>query len=143
MRALVDTNVFISYLLDPEKNEKLQSVVEAAFEGEYTLILPAELLEELKKKIVLKPYLIKHVSKEVYERFLEALTAIVELIPSLTEPIPEVSRDKQDDYLFSYAVVGEADYLVSGDEDVLVVKQIHNVQIVRPSEFYDVLKKKS
>ncbi len=142
MRVLTDTNVFISYLLDPEKDEKLQYVVEAGFEGEYTPILPQEVFDELKRKLAIKSFLIQHIPKSASEKFIKALSIVVELIPPIAEPIPEVSRDKKDDYLLAYGVVGEADYLVSGDDDLQVLKQVGNVKIVSPAEFYEILKKR-
>ena len=142
MRVILDTNVFISYLLAPQQHdEKVPYVMQMAFFGRYTLLVPADLLAELQAKMATKPYLVKHIPPHTVEKFLTALAMVAELIPPITEPIPVVSRDKKDDYLFAYAVVGEADYLVSGDEDVLVIKQVQGVKIVSPAEFYDILNK--
>lgn len=50
-----------------------------------------------------------------------------------------MTRDPKDDYLIAYAVIGEADYLVTGDKDLLVLEQIAGVTIVTPARFADLL----
>jgi predicted nucleic acid-binding protein len=41
--------------------------------------------------------------------------------------------------LLAYAVVGEADYLVTGDDDLLVLGEVAGVKIVTPRQFLTVL----
>jgi putative PIN family toxin of toxin-antitoxin system len=140
MRILFDTNVFISYLLPTkrsEKVEKIQRVIEAGFEGKYTFVVPQELLDEMKKKISEKDYLVKHITKGDAEEFISLFSEIAECLPPIKEEIPAVSRDSKDDYLLAYAVVGECDYLVSGDDDLLELKQIGELKIVSPAVFYE------
>jgi len=144
MRVLIDANVFISYLLpkkDSKKSETIHTIVDAGFEGIYTSIFPQELIDEIKKKLTEKPYLVKHISKEDGEEFIALLMNVVEILPPIAEDIPEVTRDKKDDYLLAYGLVGECDYLVSGDPDLLELKQIEDLKIIKPSEFYKVLNK--
>lgn len=141
MKVLLGTNLLVAYLLIPDKTGTVQAIVEAAFEGKYTLILPQELLDELEEKLVTKKYLIKHISKSAARDFIRVVKSIVVEIPTITEPIPEVGRDKKDDYLLAYAVVGEADYLVSGDKDLQVLKKIGGVEVVSPAKFLEVLEK--
>ena len=140
MKVLFDTNVFVSYLLRPDKEGTVQEVLEAGFEGKYTILLPQEEIEELKGKLLTKSYLKKRIPSEALQNFITALMAIAKNMPSITEPIPRVSRDKKDDYLLACAVVGVADYLVSGDRDLQVLKKVGKVAIVSPLEFLGVLK---
>ena len=53
--------------------------------------------------------------------------------------MPRFSRDPKDDYLIAYAVVGEADFLVTGDKDLLVLRQIGDVRIVTVQELISIL----
>ena len=41
----------------------------------------------------------------------------------------------QDDFLLEIASAGDADYLVTGDEDLLVLKAIKRTRIIRLAEF--------
>lgn len=141
MRVLFDTNIFISYLLKSDKDKTITTIIEAGFENKYKLLLPHDVINELNKKLTEKKYLARHILKADAQEFIEALTAIIEEIPVITEPIPQVGRDKKDDYLLACAVVGEADYLVSGDTDLQVLKEIQGVKIVSPIEFLEILKR--
>lgn len=46
-----------------------------------------------------------------------------------------VTRGSNDDHLLAYAVVGEADYLVTGDKDLLVIQRVGDVKIITPVDF--------
>ena len=51
----------------------------------------------------------------------------------------QVSRDKDDDYLLAMALENNADYLITGDDDLLVLEQIGKTKIVKMSEFQNIL----
>ena len=55
------------------------------------------------------------------EAFARLVAREAEIAPRIEAPIPAVTRDPEDDYLIAYALVGRADYLVSGDKDLLVM----------------------
>ncbi len=140
MRVLLDTNILISYLLKRE-TKTITTILEAAFQSRYILLLPHDLVIEFTKKLTEKPYLATHITKKDAQEFIEALSIIAEEVPRIPEPIPQVSRDKKDDYLLAYGVVGEVDYLVSGDTDVRVLPRIGSMKIVSPKEFCEILKR--
>lgn len=48
-------------------------------------------------------------------------------------------RDPEDDYLLAYALVGKADYLVTGDRDLLVLGSVGKTKIVTAQQFLDEL----
>lgn len=61
-------------------------------------------------------------------------------MPRIESPIPAVTRDPKDDYLLSYAPVGGADYIVTGDEDLLALHgQIQELEILTPRQFSEML----
>lgn len=143
MRVLLDANIFISYLLptkDSEKQHTIHAIVDAGFESVYTIVFPKELLTEMRIKVKEKPYLTKYITQSDAEEFIELLKSVAELLPPMSENIPTVTRDKKDDYLLAYAMVGECDYLVSGDRDLKVIKQVEQLKIVSPAEFYKIIK---
>jgi putative PIN family toxin of toxin-antitoxin system len=140
--VLIDTNIFISYLLKSDEETTITRIIEAAFENKYTLLLPHEVIAELDRKLSEKKYLASRITKEEAQEFTELLTMIAEEIPAITEEIPRVSSDKKDDYLLAYALVGKADYLVSGDEILQKINEVENITIVSPAEFLIILNKK-
>ena len=135
MKALLDTNILISYLLNRRAASPVTRVVEAGILGEFTLLLPEALLEEFSTKIPAKRYLAKRITTSEMKQFAAVLSAHSETIPTITQTIPAVTRDPKDDYLLAYAVVGRAGFLVTGDEDLLVLQQVQGVKICRPREF--------
>lgn len=142
MRVLFDTNIFISYLLSRDPEKIIASIVEAAFEGEYQLLLPQEVVTELYTKLTEKKYLYGHISMQEAHDFVRVLKTVAEVIPKVTDSIPEIGRDKKDDYLLTYSVIGQADYLVSGDKDLLDLGEIEGVKIVSPTFLYKLIRKR-
>jgi len=51
----------------------------------------------------------------------------------------KIARDPQDDKFLACATEGTADYLVSGDEELLQIKVYEGTQIVSPADFLDIL----
>lgn len=139
MRVLLDVNVYVSYLLPSRAGTAIARVLEAALTGTFVLLLPAEVTTELAARVASKPYLSERIERADLEELLEALRAVGEIIPPITTPIPRVSRDPKDDYLLAYALVGRADYLVTGGDDLLELGEVDGVRIVTPAGFRDVL----
>ncbi len=135
MRVLLDSNIFISYLLNPHADSLINHVVKAGILGEFTILLPELLLEEFTARIETKPYLSQHIKPEELAQLNAALLTNGETIPPIIGVIPAMTRDPKDDYLLAYAVVGDADYLVTGDKDLLTLIEVQGVKICRPREF--------
>jgi hypothetical protein len=51
----------------------------------------------------------------------------------------EICRDPKDNFLLALAQDGLADYLITGDRDLLSVKQLGKTQIVKLNEFEKML----
>ncbi len=135
MRVLVDTNLFIAYLLKPRDDSLVALLLEAVVDGRVTLLMPAALLQEIEETIKRKPYLLAIIDAERLHRFLTLLQSLCEEIPLITEAIPPITRDVKDDYLIAYAVVGQADYLVSGDKDLLELPTAVPLTILNSRQF--------
>jgi len=138
MRILCDTNIFISYLISYRKDSNPIKIIEAAFYEKYTLLMPEELLVEFTENLRSKKYLATHITVENANNFIDALKTICEIIPTIYN-IPKVVRDIKDDYLVAYALVGEADYLVTGDRDLLELKQINRTKIISPNQAAEII----
>ena len=52
---------------------------------------------------------------------------------------PGVTRDPKDDSVVACAKEGEADYIVSGDRDLLVLGEYEGIQVITPRHFVEVL----
>jgi putative PIN family toxin of toxin-antitoxin system len=139
MRALLDANVYISFLLTRNAASPPRATVAAALDGVYDLLVSDGVINEVRRKTVAKSYLAERISQAEVERLVRGLLVIAERLPELDVPYPEIGNDRKDDYLFAHAVVGQADYLVSGDGGVRVIDRIGDVRIVSPAEFIAIL----
>lgn len=139
MRVLLDTNVFISYLLSPSRTGTIVRVVEWCLaEEDVELLVPGEQLEELRRSVHRSVYLSQHIRLSDLTAFLESLKEAAYILPPLESKPPARSRDPDDDYLLLYGLLYQGDYLVTGDQDLLVLKAVENLQIITPARFLDI-----
>lgn len=135
MRVLLDANIFISHIINPQRSGTIQSIIKAFKQGKFALVMPDNLFKEIATVVTQRPHLAKIIDKAQATEMQEVITSMAEMLPPIREPFPAVVRDRKDDYLIAYAVVGEVDYLVTGDDDLLVLKKVDTVRIVSPAEF--------
>ena len=136
MRVLIDTNVLISMLLRPSEDGSVRAVFRAFTAGRFTLLISKKLIDELTETVRTKFRLSKRVTEEQLTDFTTLLNQTAELIDEIEDTIPTVTRDPDDDYVLAYALVGSADFLMTGDKDLLSLEgQIEGLQIVTPSQF--------
>lgn len=123
--------------------------MQAAFDEVFTLLMAQEIADEFSRRVATKKYLAQRIPKEAADELIQSTLEVAEVIPAIstisTDPsspstFPVVSRDVKDDYLVAYALVGSANYLVTGDEDLRSLGEIEGVKIVTPSEFLAILK---
>ncbi len=140
MRVLVDTNVLISFLLGRGEGGSIREIFRAFLAGRFTLLLPRWVLDELITTVKTKPRLSNRISVEQLDRFTDLLMLSAEQIDEIDSPVPAVTRDPDDDYVLAYALVGAANYLVTGDMDLLSLQgRIADLEIVTPSQFAELL----
>ena len=76
---------------------------------------------------------LKKLSRLNIQRFIRLIIPALEHI-QLKTPVA-LSRDPKDNYLLSLSKDGKAKYLVTGDPDLLVIKQFGQTKIVKMAEF--------
>lgn len=136
MRVLLDSNVYITYLLNPSGSTAFIFAPETL--SKMTLLLPRQLLSEFLEKIETKDYLIERINRHQLRQFLDVLDVFGEKVAPIEQEIPSVSRDPKDDFLLAYAVLGRADYLVTNDKDLLVLEKIDEMKIVTVHQFFQI-----
>jgi uncharacterized protein len=134
VRVLVDANLFVSFLLHPDRDTAANRVVRAAVGGRFELLVPGALLEELAARVHQKPYLASRIESEEVEELSAILRLVGEELPRVERPLPRVTRDAKDDYLLAHAVLGRADYLVTGDADLLELEAVEGLRVVTAGE---------
>ena len=128
MKAVLDTNVLIAAFLTEGICAKL---LVRARRRDFALILCDGIVQEfkrvLRKKFAVSPH-------DMSEALIILSEAALEIHgrPDLITPI---CRDSDDDLILACARDAVADYVVTGDEDLLVLKNFEGISIVRPREF--------
>lgn len=128
LRIILDTNLWISFLIT--KNfSKLDTLL---ISGKSKLIFSEELLNEF-ILVATRSKLKKYFSRTDLLAILEVLDSEGELVKVISKI--NLCRDIKDNFLLSLAVDGKADYLLTGDKDLLILKKIKNTKIISLSEF--------
>ncbi|NOY64891.1 MAG: putative toxin-antitoxin system toxin component, PIN family [Nitrospirae bacterium] len=102
----------------------------------HELIIAAPLLKELKKVLTKKFKVPESIVKEVL-LFLKEGTIVAKGCKKRTIPI----KDTDDILILSCAIEGKADVFVTGDRELLDLKEVDNMQIISPREFWNMIKK--
>ena len=137
MRVLIDASVLIrALLLSPNPARAVDVIIGAALDGTFGLLLPPDLLTEVADKIIHDPYLATRIDSTTAAAFEATLRGAGLLVPPLHAPPPRVVRDPKDDYLIAYALRDRAEFLVTGDRDLLdLAPGIAAPRIVDPGAF--------
>lgn len=102
--------------------------------GEYTLLYAEEMLDELVEVItrdkIWKRY---ELTEETVNTFVNSIVEHGEKVEVVT--VLDVCRDPDDNILLALALDGKADYIVSGDKDLLELTPFQGIPIVAPAEF--------
>jgi putative PIN family toxin of toxin-antitoxin system len=137
LRVVLDTNVLISSLV--AEGGAPRQVLDAWLEDRYTLVTSLYLVEEL-VHVLSYPRIAKRLS--LTEGEIAVILAAL-LSKSIVTPghlrLPGVTRDPKDDAVVACAKEGEADYIISGDQDLLVLDEYEGIQIVTPRRFTEIL----
>lgn len=142
IRVVIDANIFISYLLvADDRSATIVRLFESISSGRYQLVRSDRLIAEMRKSVDQKPKLRNRISHESLEELISLIEE--ESIPSYPNPEAEpltILRDRKDNYLLEMANDANADFLVTGDRDLLDIRdQLTSPKIVTAREFLELL----
>lgn len=128
-RIILDANIWISFAIG-----KRMLVVRDLILDERVDIFTCQALFNEFTSVVQRPKLQKYLSPQRCAETLSLLEhATWQIEPTLTV---SASRDVKDNYLLALAQTVKADYLLTGDDDLLVIKQFGTTQIMRFADFF-------
>jgi putative PIN family toxin of toxin-antitoxin system len=136
MRAVVDTSVLVRAVIRP--TGAAGPVLMRLRRGDYSLLYAQSLLEEL-VDVLNRPRI-----RDKYGLTDEDIQAVVGLIllrGEAVEPQERVAacRDPRDDKFLEVAVAGEADAIVTADQDLLELHPFAGIPILSPAAFLQML----
>ncbi|MDX9696901.1 MAG: putative toxin-antitoxin system toxin component, PIN family [Bacteroidales bacterium] len=132
-RVIVDTNIWISFLI----SKSLGDLDKPILNGKIVLLFSHESMTEF----------IDVTSREKLKPFFtdEDIAALIDLIEEYGEIVKinsqvQICRDTKDNFLLALAKDGKADYLVTGDKDLLILESFEKTKITNLTDFRELYK---
>jgi uncharacterized protein len=129
IRAVLDTNTTVSGV---GWGGPPGAVLDAALAGRFEIVTSPAQLEELRR--VLSYPKLQAVVGDANE--LIKLLALAAVVVTPTETVT-ISRDPDGDRLIEAALTSDADVIVTGDQDLLTLGRIGQIQVLTPREFLE------
>jgi putative PIN family toxin of toxin-antitoxin system len=136
MRVVLDTNVVFSALIwrkgwtrkawDLAREKQIDFITSQILFDELVDLLTRPKTEKILKKVELTA-----------EMIIEGFRQSVIIVESAT--IPRIVDDPDDDHVLACAVGGNADFIVTGDDDLLRLEIFQNIPIITVSAWFDQL----
>lgn len=129
-KIILDTNLWISFLISGNFNE-IDKLLE---EKRITLIFSDELLKEF-IDVIQRPKLKKYFSRQDIQQLLNTFDQFGKLVQ--VNSTVAICRDEKDNFLLNLALDGKADFLITGDKDLLVIGKIKKTVILTYRDFVE------
>jgi len=142
IRAVLDTNVLVSALIAKGLSAPVR-LYNAFLNQKFLLVTSVSILEETEEVINRKKI------AKYHKLTLEERKVVIEQLVTLCCISPEskrsskviIKKDPEDDKFLHAAIEGRADFIVSGDSDLLDLKRYKGVKILSPKDFLEVINK--
>ncbi|MDQ2977108.1 MAG: putative toxin-antitoxin system toxin component, PIN family [Acidobacteriota bacterium] len=128
MNVLVDTNVVISAVIRDRLPQRV--IDEIVSRDDWFWIVTTEIETEYREVLARPKFKVPTAIQQSWRAFLEEVTIRVQ--PTTPPPFP---RDPKDELFIAAALASDADYLITGDKDLLDEQPLISTQILRPAEF--------
>jgi len=132
LRVVLDTNILVSaFLFGGKPRDILFEVLSGNTVGITSQILLAELIDVITKKFKIGEADVKLIESQIRDKF-------IFVFPKRTINILE---DDPDNRVLEAAAEGNCDFIITGDKDLLNLKILGGILILKPLEFLDFLAK--
>ena len=132
MRIILDTNIWISFLIGHRLSEIRTIVTDERFEVFLCPQLMGEIID-----VASRDKIRKYVPPTDVSDLLRIIHAFCHSIEIEVDAVSEI-RDQKDLYLLSLAETIDAIYIVSGDADLTILGKHGNTRIITLAEFKDI-----
>jgi putative PIN family toxin of toxin-antitoxin system len=122
LKLIIDTNLWVSFIISNKQN-LLDPLL---FAKEARLLFSTELIDEIHETIA-KPKLRKYFGTDAFKEMFLTFEPFIDLIK--VESIITICRDSKDNFLLALAKDGKADYLLTGDKDLLDLEKFGRTKI--------------
>lgn len=129
-KIILDTNLWISFLI----SKKFNSIDNLIENKQITLVFSDELIGEF-VDVVNRPKFEKYFSKKDIEKILDYFDSYGKL--TKVKSNIKICRDAKDNFLLNLSVDSKADYLITGDNDLLILEKIEKTKIINFTDFIE------
>ena len=129
LKIILDTNWYVSASINRTSRRRLYDLL---INENLTIFYSRELLAEYESVISRKKFE-KYIRQEQVSRFIGLV--LIRLRPVEIKTLVRLSRDAKDNFLLSMSIDCGANYLVTGDPDLLVLKEFGKTKILSMTEF--------
>ncbi len=134
IKVIFDTNVWISFLI----GKRLTKIKHHISDRNITIITTEQLLTKI-KIVTSRKKLKKYFPQESIKELVDLLETIADKID--IKPTYFINRDPKDNFLLDLIDFSKADYLITGDKDLLEHNPFRTAKILTPREFEKELEK--
>lgn len=139
MRAVVDTNVLVSGFVGYGQNSRSPSeVIRCWREGQFELLTSVHVIAEFQRTLQ-KPWFARQLTARQQDLALALLTKRATVVQHLPDVVAGIATHPEDDLILAAVAVSGADYLVTGDRQLLALGSFGGAQIVTAATFLAVL----
>ncbi|MCL1931383.1 MAG: putative toxin-antitoxin system toxin component, PIN family [Treponema sp.] len=130
MKIVLDSNIFVSSFYWAGNPRK---VFDRVTNGLDELYITDEILKEIYSVM----------SNKKFETSIDEIKEYVNIIESYSIKLPpknmpeKVSRDKDDNKILQCGFDGNVDFIITGDNDLLILKEYKKIKIIKPKEYLD------
>jgi len=132
-KVVLDTNVLVSALLFKGSLSKMVDLWKA---GRIKPVFSQDTFQEFKMVLTYPKFALT--PKEILILLEEEVLPYFEVVKVIKE-VKRTCRDPEDDKFLSCALASGAAFIVTGDDDLLILNQFQTVKIIKPIEFINYL----
>ncbi|WP_192579129.1 putative toxin-antitoxin system toxin component, PIN family [Dyadobacter aurulentus] len=134
LSIVLDANWYVSACIS--RNSRRTLYYNILKNTDLQVFYSSDLIDEF-SDVIERPKFSKYISRKQINRF--KIIALKFLKKTSDGIAPEIARDVDDNYLLGVCESSKADYLVTGDQDLLVLSQYQQTKIVTMGQFIKIL----
>jgi len=132
MKIVLDSNIFVSSFYWAGNPRK---VFDRVTNGLDELYITDEIIKEI----------ISVMSRKKFDTKIEKINEYIKIIESysikiLSQNIPQnISRDKNDNKILQCGIDANVEFIITGDNDLLVIEEYNKIKILKPNEYLKII----
>lgn len=132
IKAVLDSNIFISGILFGGNPRK---IIDLVIEGKIRLCISSDVLKEIKEVLERDKF---GFSSDITRQIIIEIESLSEFITPVKKH-SVVTRDSDDNAIIDCAIEADADYIITGDNDLLSLKEYKNIKIISAADFMNII----